>query len=219
MMRMVLFLLALIFSTLTLATDMEDACGKITHAQENQIAIAIPEMTLDEATSTTEDLAVMSGLYNDIGRSIGGITSAIPLLDYEVMPNLALLPEHRGVCASPAIRMKVGYRSLGVYMDREIPRSSCIYNAIFAHEMHHVAIYKNYVTAHLDRIKHSADAKFNGKIYYFDTLFQAKQYVEILGDVFAKNMRERFFSEVNAEQAALDTQSEYSRMQLECMHP
>lgn len=224
MTRIILLLQLLIWTGGVLASEAEDeaSCDAMIQRQQNQISITMPDLVIDEATTTTEDLAVMSGLYNDLGRAIGGITSAIPLIEFKVSPNLSLLPNQRGVCAKPAISMRVGYQTMGVYMDREIPRSSCIYNAIFAHEMHHVAIYKDYVASHLEQIKQSADAKFNGKAYFFRSLFQAKQYVEILGDEFVQHAREKFIHEVNAEQAALDTQAEYSRMQMECIsagHP
>jgi hypothetical protein len=223
MIRLVLLLTLsgmLSLAGLAVAAEAEDeaACDTITQRQQNQVVLSMPELTVDEATATTEDLAVMSGLYNDIGRSIGGITSATPLVEYKMDSSLALLPDQRGVCAKPAITLRLGYQTLGVYMDREIPRSSCIYNAIFAHEMHHVAIYKDYLTRHLEEIRQGADAKFNGRAYFFPTLFQAKQYLEILGEVYVGHVREKFLHEVNAEQRALDTQAEYSRMQMECSH-
>jgi hypothetical protein len=107
---------------------------------------------------------------------------------------------------------------MSVYMDREIPRNSCIYNAIFAHEMHHVAIYKDYITRNIEQIKQNVEAKFNGTVYYFPSIFAAKQYTEILGQVFSQHVSDRFLGEVYAEQRALDTQSEYTRMQNECFH-
>lgn len=223
-MRFLILLQLLILSCGALASEADDvaACDAMTQSQPNLVQIAMPALVVDEVTSNTEDMAVMSGLYNDLGRTIGGITSATPLIEYEVVSNLALLPNQRGVCAKPSISMRVGYQTMAVYMDSEIPRSSCIYNAIFAHEMHHVAIYKDYVASHLEQIRQGADEKFNGRAYFFKSLFQAKQYVEILGQVFAQRVREKFMHEVNAEQAALDTQAEYSRMQLECVsagHP
>jgi len=218
LLRVLIFLQILVYVSLSFAEDFdaEAACSRLIVSQPNKVSSAIPELLVDESTTTTEDLAVMSGLYNDIGRSIGGITSAQALVESEVISNMALLPNQRGVCAKPAINMRVGYQSLSVFMDRELVRSSCIYNAIFAHEMHHVAIYKDYVSEHLAQIQQSADDKFNGKVYFFPTLFQAKQYIETLGQVFAQHVRDKFTREVNARQAALDTQAEYSRMQLEC---
>ena len=37
------------------------------------------------------------------------------------------------------------------------------------------------------------------------------------GEVTIDHLREKFIHEVNTEQAALDTQAEYSRMQLQCL--
>jgi hypothetical protein len=200
----------------------EAECNAIAPRQANEVKASIAEIAVDESRSTSDDLAFMSGLYNEIDRSIGGITSADPLVHYQIDPNLALLPDRKGVCARPAIRLTIGYSSMNVFMDREIPRGSCLYNAIFAHEMHHVAIYKDYISHHIGQIRNDLDDKFNGKTYFFESLFKAKQYVEILGQVFTQHVREKYLGEVNAEQTALDTQAEYSRMQLECLpagHP
>ena len=176
------------------------------------------KLTIDESRSTTEDLAVMASAYNSMERQIGGITSAEPLIEYEIESNMALLPNKQGICARPSLKLTLGYASMSVFMDREIPHNSCIYNSIFAHEMHHVAIYNDYIRHNIDFIKQRVDEKFNGKSYFFNSLFAAKQYVEILGQVFTQQVRDQFLGEVYAEQRALDTQSEYTRMQNECFH-
>jgi hypothetical protein len=160
----------------------------------------------------------MAGLYNESDRVIGGLTSAVPLVEYEVVPNYFILPNQKGICARPALLLTVGYSAMKVSMDREIPRESCIYNAIFAHEMHHVSIYKNYIESHIEQMKQHVDAKFNGSAYHFNSVNEAKQYMEILGQVFIQKLRDGFLSEVEVEQTALDTQAEYSRMQLSCPH-
>lgn len=194
----------------------EEACAAITPRIENQVRTAVPEVVIDEASQTTDDLAVMSGFRNDSRNTVGGVTAATPLIEYEVVSNLAIPANRQGVCARPAIKLTLGYKNLNVYMDWEIPRGSCIYNAIFAHEMHHVAIYKDYLNRRIGQVRQSADAKFDGRTYFFRSLYEAKQYVEILGEVFARHVSDQFFSEINAEQAALDNQAEYSRMQMEC---
>lgn len=218
------FLIKLLVAALLLAPSLasaetlEEQCARIAPRQANQVNVSIAKLTVDESKSTTEDLAVMAGLYNGIDRQLGGITSADPLVAHEIEPNMALLPDNKGVCARPSIKLTVGYASMSVYMDREIPRNSCIYNAIFAHEMHHVAIYKGYFTRNIEQIKQNVEAKFNGTVYYFPSIFAAKQYTEILGQVFTQHVSDRFLGEVYAEQRALDTQSEYTRMQSECFH-
>ncbi len=210
----------LLFGGLSCAAErtLEAQCADMAPFQPNMVKVSIAEIAIDESRSTTEDLAVMAGLYNGMDRAIGGLTSAEPLVDYVIEPNFVLLPNGQGVCARPSIALTVGYSAMNVYMDREIPRGSCIYNAIFAHEMHHVAIYKDYLKHHLDEIRQRVDSKFNGNIYVFKSIFEAKQYVEILGQVFSHHVKETFFGDVYAEQNALDTQAEYTRMQGECMH-
>ncbi len=217
-MFLLIFLMFFCGATSADETSFEVACSRIAPSLPNEVKVSIAGIEIDESKSTTEDMAVMAGLYNGIDRSIGGLTSAEPLFVSELEPNFALLPDGKGVCARPALKLTVGYSTMNVYMDREIPRGSCIYNAIFSHEMHHVAIYKDYVNHHVDQIKQSIDEKFNGKIYYFPTIFAAKQYMEILGQVFVQHVRDRFLGEVYAEQNALDTQAEYTRMQNECYH-
>jgi hypothetical protein len=113
------------------AETVEEQCARIAPQQSNQVNVSIAELTVDESKSTTEDLAVMAGLYNGIDQQLGGLTSAEPLVAHEIEPNLALLPDNKGVCARPSIKLTVGYASMSVYMDREIPRNSCIYNAPF----------------------------------------------------------------------------------------
>lgn len=208
----------LLAPSLVSAEALEEQCDRIAPWEANQVNVSIAELTVDQSKSTTEDLAVMAGLYNGIDRQLGGITSADPLVAHEMEPNMALLPDNKGVCVRPSIKLTVGYATMNVYMDREIPRNSCIYNAIFAHEMHHVAIYKDYFTRNIEQIKQSVEAKFNGTVYYFPSIFDAKQYTEILGQVFTQHVSDRFLGEVYAEQRALDTQSEYTRMQSECFH-
>ena len=196
----------------------EEVCAKLAPHGSNAVQLAIPGINLDESHSTSEDMAVMSGLYNEPHRSIGGLTTAQPLVEYVVSPNMAILPDRSGVCVRPSLQLTLGYSELNVYMDREIPRASCIYNAIFAHEMHHVAIYKDYLAKHLEQFRGLVDQKFNGRTYFFPAIFEAKQYVDILGQVLVQRIQSTFFSEVFAEQHALDTLGEYTRMQSECGH-
>jgi hypothetical protein len=216
----VLLTVIIFYSRVSFAVESvsEDQCFAITTLQPNEVNISIAKISIDESRSTSEDMAVMAGLYNGIDRSIGGLTSAEPLIDYKVDPNLALLPDEKGVCARPSIKLTIGYSSMNIYMDREIAHSSCIYNVIFAHEMHHVAIYKDYISRNFEQIKQSAENKFNGRTYVFNSIFEAKQYIEILGQVFIQHVREKFLSEVSAEQVALDSQTEYTRMKNQCFH-
>jgi hypothetical protein len=200
------------------AVGADEECQKLSPTSSNRIETSISEIAIDQSSSTTSDLADMAGLYNESDRVIGGLTSAVPLVEYEVVPNYLILPNQKGICARPALILTVGYSAMKVSMDREIQRESCIYNAIFAHEMHHVSIYKNYIKSHIVQMKQHVDAKFNGSAYYFNSVNEAKQYMEILGQVFIQKLRDRFLSEVEVEQTALDTQAEYSRMQLSCPH-
>lgn len=197
----------------------ESACDALTARLANTLKASIPDVGIDEYRNNSEDLAVISELHSDSHSYIGGITTASPLVEYEVEPNLALLPGKQGVCARPSISVVMGYSAISVLMNIEIPRNSCLYNSVFAHEMHHVDIYRHYINRNLDTFKSSVDAKFNGKSYLFNSIFEAKQYTEILGQVFAQHLKEKFMSEVNAEQKALDTQTEYARIQLECSSP
>lgn len=205
-------------SSLAIAGPFEEQCAEIAPRQSNVVNVSMAELTIDESRSTTEDLAIMAGTYNGMDRQIGGVASAEPLIEHKIDANLALLPDAKGVCARPAIKLTIGYASMSVFMDREIPRNSCIYNAIFAHEMHHIAIYKDYIRRNIDQIKQGVEEKFNGKVYFFESIFSAKQYVEILGQVFVRHVSDKFLGEIYAEQRALDTQSEYTRMQNECFH-
>jgi hypothetical protein len=199
-----------------------DDCVVIAPREANTVKSFIPDVAIDEYRNNAEDLAVMTGIHSDFNTYLGGITTANPLVDYEIEPNLAFLPDQNGVCARPAMKLTVGYSTMNVYMNIEIPRNTCIYNSIFSHEMHHVSIYKDYINHHIEQIRQSVEEKFDGKTYRFPTLFAAKQYVAILGQLFAQRVREKFLNEVYAEQEALDTQAEYSRIQLACVpvgHP
>lgn len=198
--------------------SVDDVCHSLAPRSSNLVKTSIAEITIDQSSNTTSDLADMAGLYNESDRVIGGLTSAVPLVEYEVVPNYLILPNQKGICARPALLLTVGYSNMKISMDREIPRESCIYNAIFAHEMHHVSIYKNYIDTHVEQMKQNVAVKFNEGAYHFNSINEAKQYMEILGQVFIRKLRDKFLSEVEVEQAALDTQAEYSRMQLSCPH-
>jgi hypothetical protein len=193
-----------------------EACNRLVPAVSNSVDTAIPDVRIDEDRNNTEDLAAMAGLYNDRSHRLGGITYAAPKFDYEVDPNLALLPENQGVCARPAMHLTLGYNNFSIFMNIDLPRGTCLYNAVLSHEMHHVDIYRNYLSRNLPRFKQQVEDKFNGRIYHFNTIYEAKQYTEILGQVFMQKLQRVFTSEVNAEQAALDTQAEYARVQLSC---
>lgn len=217
-----LYLLANVFLLSELAfanaVGADDECQNLSPTSSNLVKTSISEIVIDQSSSTMSDLADMAGLYNESDRVIGGLTSALPMVEYEVVPNYLILPNQKGICSRPALLLTIGYSALKVSMDREIPRESCIYNAIFTHEMHHVSIYKHYIESHIKQMKQHVDAKFNGSAYHFNSISEAKQYTEILGQVFIQKFRDGFLSEVEAEQAALDTQAEYTRMQLSCPH-
>ena len=220
------FLVSCIFATQMVMADTNPVAGtggieecekRVPHAS-NEVVFSIPEMVMDEQTQTTEDLAEMSGVHNGEHMHVGGVTSAKFLFTSEARTNMVTLENGMGVCARPAVKITMGYQSINVYMDWEIQHSSCIYNAIFSHEMHHVSIYKNYLTGHQAQIKADVDQKFGNQAYYFKTEKEAEQYVQTLVHDFSQYWRNKFISEVDAEQSGLDTQAEYSRIQMQCMH-
>ena len=191
-------------------------CSQLVSSLPNSVDSALPAVRIDEDRNNSEDLAYIAGFHNDRNHRLGGITNAIPKFDYEVDPNLAFLPDNRGVCARPALHLTLGYNNFSIFMNIDLPRNTCLYNAVLSHEMHHVDIYRNYLNKNLPRFKQLVDDKFNGRAYRFNTIYEAKQYTEILGQVFMQKLQHLFSSEVNAEQADLDTQAEYARVQLSC---
>jgi hypothetical protein len=199
-------------------TDRNEECEKQVPHVSNEVVFSIPEVNLDEQTQTTEDLAVIAGVHNGEHMQIGGVTSARFLFNSEIRPNMVTLGPGMGVCARPAMKITIGYTSISVYMDWEIQHSSCIYNAIFTHEMHHVSIYKNYLTSHQGQIKAELDQRLGSQTHYFKTENEAQQYVQTLADDFSQYWRRKFISEVDAEQSGLDTQAEYTRVQRQCRH-
>lgn len=123
-----------------------------------------------------------------------------------------------GVCVRPQFLVALSYAPVTVDLVREIPPGSCKYREILAHELRHVGALR----AHLLVAKHEMDTtltqRFSGRVFRFESIAQATSRLEdVQNELLAQS--QAALDAVSADQNAIDTPEEYTRLSHVCEGP
>jgi len=145
-----------------------------------------------------------------------GLTTAKSNARVELTVHAMRLPG--GVCVRPEFAVALSYAPVTVDLVREIPPGSCKYREILAHELRHVGALR----AHLLVAQHAMDAilmqRFRGGVFRFESIERATSSLEEIQNELLRQSQTALDA-VAADQNAIDTPEEYTRLSHVCQSP
>lgn len=118
-------------------------------------------------------------------------------------------------CASPQVEIDLAYRPMTIYVGREFPAGSCAYREILAHELRHVAAYREHLPKVAAALRARLAARFGGELMYGRS---GEIERELAGEIqsYWLPLLESEVGKVEAAQDGIDSAEEYARMESIC---
>jgi hypothetical protein len=118
-------------------------------------------------------------------------------------------------CVAPRVTIELSYQPLAVYVARELHPASCSYREVFAHEMQHVAVYRDSLPGIERRVRDELVARYGVQPLYAPR----NKGVAILHEQIESWLRPLLraeLAEVELRQRALDSRDETERLSHMC---
>jgi hypothetical protein len=106
----------------------------------------------------------------------------------------------------PALNLEVGYQKTTVHIARELKEDACSFGHVHAHEMHHLAIYRQWLQESPERLGGFFKEKFSS-LAAMDSLSRNKETIKLALQEFGK---------VRAQHDEFDSDAEYEGNQAVC---
>jgi hypothetical protein len=177
--------------------------------------VTIPVHWNTDRTRSVRELTRMSGDNGDVNRALGLTTAEI---GHKAFLETAGLDDTRNgrICIRPTIRVELAMTPMTVYVSREFAGDTCREPAIVEHEIKHVTVYANYLSAVADDVRKSLRAEYGNKVFQFRDRAEARREMEgRLGDRLRALLTDNA-QRVKALQRAVDSPEEYARVAGAC---
>lgn len=213
-------LVFLIFMLPTLA-EAATACGTypqipvkvITVFDEADIKKDVPLARLQAMAGNTVDFIP----NNHARKVVLGFTSYTPLVNFNATIRSSTEDGSTTCMVVQDVRSTIGYQNVKVYIANEFPFGSCAYNAIYEHELKHIAVNKTVLEKYADIIRQNLIDQLpiigvseQENMAYAEQTLRKKINDMVLQQLTA--MRE----ENAARQAEVDSEDEYARVAASC---
>ncbi|MGA2550877.1 MAG: hypothetical protein ABSF50_12050 [Burkholderiaceae bacterium] len=204
-----------VIGVLTLAgcsRAVEGYCDWRLAAQHLDVTAASADPSVGQHYSARE----LDGLEGHAGAEITmGLTLAKP--ESAAAIELHGMRAPGGVCVRPNVHVRVGYGRIRVELANELPRDSCGYKEVLAHEMRHVAVYRSHLKRVEDEMGEALAKRLpEHKIYRFHSMEEAGHYFEDLQQDWLSPLSQELLASVTSEQAEIDSPEEYRRLSQAC---
>jgi hypothetical protein len=155
------------------------------------------------------------GTYTTSGDAMMGMTASTTRAEITI-DGASLADPHSGrECMAPRVTVELSYQPLNVYVARELHPASCSYREVYAHEMQHVAIYRDSLPRIEQRVREELVARYGGQPLYAPR----NQGLAILHEQIERWLRPLLKDElakVEVRQRALDSRAETERLSHLC---
>jgi hypothetical protein len=193
--------------------SFESRCAAIEPARIEVVALPL---------SYTEDYSVSFRALSRMNENMGarhrtvGLTQA--RLAYESTLETKGLEDRRGgrICARPSIRVMFTATPMTIYVAREFADDSCRRTAILAHEMKHVAVYRQYLAEIVAMAKRDLPALYGDQLVYAADAKASQEALRARLRDFMQEFMQARYAEVKARQAQVDTPDEYASLERAC---
>lgn len=149
------------------------------------------------------------------GSYVLGLTRAESRVSIVVRGNLLGDPASGYECIAPRLEVNLYYLPIVVYVGREFAPGSCAYREILAHEMRHLAVYKDFLPRAEQAVSAALARRFEGKPLYAPA-GQARNLLQREIDNAWMPFIRKEMGKVEKLQAAIDTPQEYARLGKVC---
>ncbi len=176
--------------------------------------IALPVSYSEDDSVSLRSLSRMNDGPSDRQRTIG-LTKG--QLGYEsTLESKGLEDPHGGVCSRPSVTVVLKVTPMTVYVAREFAHDPCRRPAILAHEMKHVAVYREYLGEVASRMRDELPRAMGSDVVYAHNAAAAQTAMRQRLQSFMHAFIQRHYAQLRARQAALDTPEEYARLTNGC---
>jgi hypothetical protein len=193
--------------------SFESRCAKLPPASYDVVAVPFDVREVD--TADIRELTDRSGATFAQHRTYGLTTVRF---GHETQTELRVLEERASgrTCATPHVTVHVSMQPVVVYVARELRGDACRYAATRAHEMQHVAVYREELADTTRDLRAQLSAAVGTEILQGRSAADLnRRYEARLRDYLSTFMRARHDA-LNARQAQLDTPEEYAKVGARC---
>lgn len=192
------------------------------------------ELTSPEVKVTTSDTPVQVDVSHSsedldgMGRSMkgalregwvtNGLTTAFLRTSVDSVTKVSKLSDGRWCAALVNVTFSADYESpIHVFISNRYAPGSCQYGAVYGHEMQHVGISKAILAADMDGAEARIQADIVGRgSFVAATQQQARDAAEAVANAEMLQLSDLITREAGARNAALDTESNYRRIESQC---
>lgn len=193
--------------------SFETRCAALAPARIEVVALPV-SYTEDDSVSL-RTLSRMNDGMSARHRTVG-LTQG--RLAYDSTLETKGLEDRRGgrICARPSLRVVFTATPMTVYVAREFADDTCRRRAILAHEMKHVAVYRQYLTELVAIAQRELPALYGDELVYASDARESQETLrDRLQEFMHAFMRARY-GELKARQAQVDTPDEYASLDRAC---
>jgi hypothetical protein len=179
---------------------------------------ALPVLHVEDDSVSLHDLTRIHAPGADRHRTIGLTTGQ---LAYESTLESKGIEDARGgrACMRPSVKIVLRVTPMTVYVAREFATDSCRRPAIMAHEMKHVAVYREYLAEVVADIGRELPGALGTDVVYAKSAAAAQAVLRARLQAFMPPFMQKRYAELAARQAAIDTPEEYARLAHTCPAP
>lgn len=178
-----------------------------------QLEVRAHPATFNVNTTISSKVLNTRSSYASVNQLLLGMTSGTTRT--EILVDAPSLAAGARECVSPRVLVELSYRPIDVYVAREFNAHSCSYREVYAHEMRHVAIYREALPRLQQQVMGMLRERFGERPLYAPTgqgLARVEDYVDNVLRPFIRGE----LAKVELLQRQLDTPDESFRLSHAC---
>jgi hypothetical protein len=155
------------------------------------------------------------GSYTRPGETMMGMTASSTRADIAIGGATLSDPASGRECVAPRVTVELSYQPLNVYVARELHPASCSYREVYAHEMRHVAIYRDNLPVIERRVREELVRRYGGQPLYAPRDKGVAMLHDQIQD-WLPSLLKAELAQVELRQLALDSRDESERLSYLC---
>lgn len=191
---------------------VEDYCATRLAPDQHRISVVPVRYSLSQSLDSA---ALSSRSEHGPLETTMGLTTARSHSQIDVRLRGMKVPG--GVCVRADVDVQLSYAPMTVYIARELEPGSCGYREVLAHEMRHVAVFRQYLdtsSTHLDAVLRARLPA--SQVFRFASMDDAARHFKEDQEGWLASTAEQTLDAVADEQKQIDTPAEYQRLSRAC---
>jgi hypothetical protein len=211
---------SLLCGCLLIAAAFSAGCGRLAERycelRLPAVASTVTAGSFNYTVSQPDDAAALSSRSeHDVHEITMGLTTAQSRSQVEFHLRGMTIPS--GVCVRPEVRLDIDYAPVQVFLARELAPGSCEYREVLAHEMRHVAVFREHLAQARERLAILLRERLPAaRVYRFASMNDASVYFKSAEQTVLAEAAQADLDAVSLDQLAIDTPEEYARLSAAC---